>query len=132
MDFIVPLFVTLKGYFPAILGSLVAVWKRESNKDIKSLPLSGKLILLGVSLFALIISVFVGHWIGGAIAAHFGLDSTVIVLVIEFFSALSSLKIIDGVLTSVDSAMKVVVEKVPQVAYAFFDGVIDKIKNLLK
>lgn len=132
MDVLIPLFASLKGFLPAIFGALVAVWKREGNKKFGSLTIPQRCMLLIVCIFALVISVFLGKWIGGAIAIKFSVDSPLFIVVFEFFSALSSLKIIDGVLSSVDSAMKVVVEKVPQVVTAFFDGVINKIKTFFK
>lgn len=132
MDMLIPLFASLKTFLPAIFGALVAIWKREGNKNIKGLSTFEKVTLLIVCIVAFTISVFLGKWLGGAIAANFALKSKFALFLLEFFSGLSSLKIIDGVLVSVDSAMKVVIEKVPQVVLTFFDGVINKIKNFFR
>ena len=133
MDILFSLLAALKAFLPAIFGSLIAVWKRGSSSStkLKDLALSEKLVLAVLIVFAFIISVFLGKWLGGAITLQFGFNSTWGV-VVEFITAISSLKVIDGVLSSADGIVKVVVEKAPQVAVAFFDGLIDKIKKIFE
>lgn len=127
MEFLTGFLTFAKGVFPATLGSILAVWKKRKDVKLSEMSASEKLSMVVVVVAAIIVGVCIGKWVGGAIGLYFGVEQEVQLILIEFATALSGLKIIDSFSKSVESALDLVTENVPILFQKVIDAISDKI-----
>ena len=116
-----------KANAPAIIGALLAVWKRKDGVSFDEMDAMQKTQTLLVALCAIVIGVCIGKWIGGIIALYWSISSTVPNMFIEFVIALNGLKIIDSITKSADASLDILTENVPMLVKRIISNLIEKI-----
>lgn len=116
-----------KANAPAIIGALLAVWKRKDGVSFDEMDAMQKAQTLLVALCAIVIGVCIGKWIGGIIALYWSISSTVPNMFIEFVIALNGLKIIDSITKSADASLDILTENVPMLVKRIISNLIEKI-----
>lgn len=129
MEFLTSFLAFAKTVFPATLGSVIAVWRKRNEVNFKEMDAFQKASIFLVALFAVLVGVCIGKWVGGAISAHYAVSEPTAIL-IELAVALNGLKIIDSAIKSVESALDVVTKNVPILANTVIEAVSDKIGKM--
>lgn len=116
-----------KANAPAIVGALLAVWRRKDGVKFEEMDAMQKIQTILVALCAIVIGVCIGKWIGGVIALYFSIASTAPNMLIEFIVALNGLKIIDSITKSADASLDILTENIPMLVKRVINIVIEKI-----
>lgn len=129
MEFLTSLIAFTKTVFPAALGSVVAVWRKRNEVNFREMDAYQRLSMLLVALFAIVVGVCIGKWVGGAVAAYYT-TSEIITTLIEFVVALNGLKIVDSLIKSVESALDIITKNVPLLMGNIVEMISDKIEKI--
>lgn len=108
MEFLASFIAFATGVFPATIGSVIAVWRKRNEVTYREMDVVQKASIVLVALFAIMVGVCIGKWVGGAIAAYYS-TTPFITILIEFATALNGLKIVDSLIKSVEADRKSVV-----------------------
>ena len=126
------IFSVIKDYFPATLGAIIGAWnKRGEKSSLKHLLETtsiDKLSVTFIAIFAIVIGVCIGKWVSVALVGYYDLPTHVIP-VLEFVTALNSIKLVDTVVKGVDKSLDVVAEKLPKLVSNILDTLSDKFKK---
>ena len=122
-----------KDIFPSTLGSIVAVWKRKGSSSLldnnfKEMNFGEKVTVTIIALFAIVVGICIGQWVSEAIVHYYELPNVARTL-IEFFAALSGVKIIDTSIKVIDKSLEIVSDKIPTIINAAMDGLLNKVKK---
>lgn len=122
----------VRDYFPATVGAILGAWNKRGEKNsiqhILNTDFIDKLSITFIALFAIIVGVFIGKWVSTALVGYYELPMHV-VPVLEFVTALNSIKIVDTLVKGVDKSLDVISEKLPSLVSAIIDTLSDKIKK---
>ena len=127
MEILTSLLTFAQGVFPATLGSIIAVWRKRKEVKLNDMSAFQKVSLIFVVLCAIVIGVCIGKWVGGALAIYFGITEGLQLILIEFATALSGLKIVDSFIKSSESALDIVTENVPKLINKVVEAISSKI-----
>lgn len=130
MELITSLLSMSKGFFPAFLGSLIAVWRKRKEVKFDEMTAYQKASMLIVVICAIVVGVCIGKWVGGAIALYFGVELEMQIILIEFITALNGLKIVDSMIKGAESALDIVTENVPILINKIVSNISDKIDKI--
>ena len=126
------IFSVVKDYFPATLGAIIGAWNKRGEKNsLKHLLETtsiDKLSVTFIAIFAIVIGVCIGKWVSVALVGYYDLPTHVIP-VLEFVTALNSIKLVDSVVKGVDKSLDVVAEKLPKLVSSLLDTLSDKFKK---
>jgi len=132
MEILTSFLAFFKGIFPALMGSLIAIWRKKDGVHFGDKTLGQKLTLTFVIVCAMIVGVCIGKWVGGAVVAYFGVEQSMQIILIEFISALNGLKIVDSMVKSGESTLDIITENVPIFINKVFEAISDKIDKFFK
>lgn len=130
MEFLTTALTFSKAIFPAVLGSIIAVWRKREEVKFSEMNAYQRFSFAFVILFAIVIGVCIGKWLGGAIALYFGVEQEIQIILIEFATALNGLKIIDSLIKSAESALDIVTENVPKLINKVVEAISSKIDKI--
>lgn len=129
MELITSFLAFAKGIFPATIGSVIAVWRSRNEVNFREMDIYQKMSMFLVALFAIMVGVCIGKWVGGAVAAYYT-TTPMITTLIEFVTALNGLKIVDSLIKSVESALDIITKNVPVLIGNLVEIVSDKIEKI--
>ena len=129
MELITSFLAFTKGIFPAAIGSVIAVWRKRNEVNFREMDAYQKASMILVALFAILVGVCIGKWVGGAVAAYYT-TSPMITTLIEFVTALNGLKIVDSAIKSVEAALDIVTKNVPVLVGNVVELISDKIEKI--
>lgn len=129
MEFLTSFIAFAKSVFPAAIGSVIAVWRKRNEVNFREMDAFQKASMLAVALFAILVGICIGKWVGGAVAAYYT-TSPVITTLIEFVTALNGLKIVDSAIKSVEAALDIVTKNVPVLVGNVVELISDKIEKI--
>ncbi|AJK27157.1 hypothetical protein BRC2024_KCUCJSVR_CDS_0131 [Acinetobacter phage vB_AbaM_KissB] len=129
MEFITSFIAFAKGVFPAAVGSVIAVWRKRNEVNFREMDAYQKASIILVALFAVLVGVCIGKWIGGAVAVYYT-TSPFVTTLIEFATALNGLKLVDSLIKSVEAALDVVTKNVPVLIGNIVELISDKIEKI--
>ncbi|AYD82387.1 hypothetical protein Aci011_054 [Acinetobacter phage vB_AbaM_B09_Aci01-1] len=129
MEFLTSFIAFAKGIFPATIGSVVAVWRKRNEVNFREMDAYQKASMILVALFAILVGVCIGKWVGGAVAAYYT-TTPIITTLIEFVTALNGLKIVDSAIKSVEAALDIVTKNVPVLVGNVVELISDKIEKI--
>ncbi|WP_378347347.1 hypothetical protein [Acinetobacter baumannii] len=129
MEFLTSFIAFAKGVFPAAVGSVIAVWRKRNEVNFREMDAFQKASMISVALFAILVGICIGKWVGGAVAAYYT-TSPMITTLIEFVTALNGLKIVDSAIKSVEAALDIVTKNVPVLVGNVVELISDKIEKI--
>lgn len=122
-------YLFLKSIFPATVGSVIATWRKRTDFNYREMDAFQKASLLFVALFAIVVGVCIGKWVGGAIAAFYATPD-VITVVIEFATALNGLKLVDSTIKGVEMILDSFLKNLPVLLNTIIDTISKKIEKI--
>lgn len=130
MELITSFLTFASGYFPATLGSLIAVWRKKQDVKFRELDNAQKFSMIAVAIVAIIIGICIGTWAGGAIVSYFGITGIFQIYLIQFATALNGLKIVDSLIASSEKSLDIITESIPKVVSSVMEIISDKITKI--
>lgn len=129
MELVTSFLAFAKSIFPTVIGSVIAIWRKRNEVNFREMDAYQKASMLLVALFAIVVGVCIGKWVGGAVAAYYG-TTPMITTLIEFVTALNGLKIVDSAIKSVEAALDIVTKNVPVLMGNIVELISDKIEKI--
>lgn len=122
--------VFLKAIMPALIGSGLAIWYRKDNVNLKDLSFTEKLSIFILVLAALFLGVWMSHVLGGALIQYSNVEpSSYYADLIKAAVGLSSLKILDSSIKSIDEILIAIRTGLVEIIKAIQEGIMSKIKR---
>ena len=126
------IFAVVKNYFPATLGAIIGAWNKRGEKGslkyfLETSPFD-KLLITIIAAFAILVGISIGKWVSVALKSYYDLPEHVIPI-LEFVTALSSIKLVDSTLKIVDKTFDIINDKLPNFVYNILDYFEAKIKQ---